>query len=224
MQKTILTGILFLLATTPLLAAKAFEGQYDMELRGDREVVNCTFLVKEGNMRMKVSGKGQESGEMIFRNGTSTMIMIVPSQKVYMEMAIPEGISVPPPEEKELEEFPFKKTGETRDILGYKAHEYVMEDGEEKVVIWATEELGTMPYSENPVLEGWGAAMRMVTGLKAFFPLETVGSAKGKETFRMTVRKVEAKALEDAIFLPPEGYMKFSMPAGMGGMMPGSGR
>lgn len=212
---------MFLMAA-PLLSGKAFEGEYDMQLQGDGEVVNCTFWVKTGNMRMKISGKGQESGEMIFRNGTSTMIMIVPSQRMYMEMEIPEGISVPAPDEEELEEdFPFKRTGETRTILGFKAHEFLMEDGAEKMVIWATEGLGTMPYSENPILEGWGAAMRMVTGLKAFFPLETIGYEKGKESFRMTVQRIEPKELPEALFQPPEGFMKFNMPAGMGGMMPG---
>ena len=89
------------------------------------------------------------------------------------------------------------------------------------MIIWATEELGSMPYSANPILEGWATAMRKLTGLSAFFPLETIGFEDGKESYLMIVKKVEEKTLPESIFLPPEGYMKLDMPGGMRGFMPG---
>jgi hypothetical protein len=221
MKKGLFLGAMLLLAVVnPLLSKGTFEGQYDMKLTGNDERVDCTFWVKDGNMRMKVSSKGQKSGEMIFPKGSNALIMIVPQQKMYMEMAIPSEPDTPDTESDEPVESPFTRTGETRKILGYDAHEFLAEGKGEKMVIWATEELGSMPYSNNPILEGWANAMKKMTGLSAFFPLETIGYDGGRESYRMVVTKVEEKALPDAMFLPPKGYMKFDMPAGMGGFMP----
>ena len=157
---------------------------------------------------------------MILRDGMKTMLMIMPEQGMYMEMAIPQDMFKPeenPPEKEE--DFPFKKTGKTREILGYTAHEYLMEDDGEKATIWATDELGSMPFANNPMLKGWSDALRRMTGLDSFFPLETIGTEGGKEAYRLTVTKVEKKSLPDSMFEPPEGMMKMTMPGGMGNFM-----
>ena len=170
---------------------------------------------------MRMSGKSAQMGEMIIRDGISTMIMVMPQQRMYMEVPIPQDMDEPDSDELESREFPFKKTGNNKKILGMDAHEFVFEHGGEKMTLWATDELGSMPFANNPMLAGWAHAMRKMTGLKAFFPLETSGTEKGKESYRMKVTKVEKKSLPDAMFLPPEGFMKMTLPGGMGGFMPG---
>jgi len=222
MRNTYLFSLLTIIACSPVVySADTFEGQYDVEFSESRDSVQISFWTKGGHARMKLNGRGDQAGEMIFRDGISSMIMIMPQQRMYMEMPIPQDIGKPDTPPEEPGEFPFKKTGNKKKILGMDAEEFVFEHEGERIVIWATEELGSMPFVNNPMLGGWTDAMRKMTGLKAFFPLETTGTEKGKETYRMKVTKVEKKSLPESMFLPPEGFMKMTLPAGMGGFMPG---
>lgn len=222
MRKTYLFSLITLIAIAQTLwPDDSFEGQYDMELSSPGESMTISFWAKGGHLRMKLSGKRDETGEMIFRDGISTMIMVMPQQRMYMEMPIPQDIIKPDEQELNARDFPFKKTGNSKTMLGMEAQEFVFEDAGEKMVIWATEEMGSMRFANNPMLQGWTQAMRRMTGLKAFFPLETIGTENGKEAYRMKVTKVEKKSLPDSMFLPPEGFMKMTLPAGMGGFMPG---
>ena len=216
----LLTG--FVLTASVLFGVETFEGRYDMTLSGDGESVDIAFWVKDGHIRMKMEGKGNETGEMILRDGLSTMLMIMPQQRMYMEMPIPDvaAQAVPSPDDEEGE-LPFEKTGKTREILGLTAHEFLYDENGEKMAIWATDELGAMPFANNPMLQGWAEAMQRLTGLDSFFPLETIGYENGREAYRMTVTKVEKKQLENALFEAPPGYRKMTMPAGMGGFLPG---
>jgi hypothetical protein len=194
-----------------------------MNFKGDKESLDVSFWVKDGHVRMQFKGRQKDqAGEMILRDGMSSMLVIMPQQRMYMEMPLPQSLKDPDSEAQDKEEeFPFSKTGETKDILGFKAHEYIMESDGEKITVWATEELGAMPFANNPMLQGWTETMRRMTGLDAFFPLETRGTENGKDAYELTVTQIEEKSLPDALFLPPEGYQKFSMPTGMPGMMPG---
>ena len=221
MRKTYLltVGLIWALVQS-LVGDEVFEGQYDMAFSGDGDEVVVSCWVKAGHMRMKVGGKGGV-GEMIMRDGMSSMLMIMPQQRMYMEMPVPvDTFDTDEPELKDGEN-PFKKTGKTKKMLGLTVHEFLFDHEGEKMTIWATDELGSMPYANNPMLQGWAIAMRKLTGLKSFFPIETIGTENGKESFKMTVKKVEKKSLPDSMFLPPEGFMKMTIPAGMGGFMPG---
>ena len=202
-------------------AGDVFEGSYVMQISGEGNSISTQIWAKDGHMRMKLSGS-QAPGEMIMRDGMETMLVVMPAQKMYMEMPLKldnmptiKGVD----KEGALDKAPFEKTGETRKILGYTAHEFHFDADGEKMVIWATEELGSMPYSRNPMMAGWGKAMSKVTGLEAFFPLEIVGHEKGKVAFRMTVEDIEKKKLSDSLFTPPAGFRKMTMPSGMGGFM-----
>ena len=222
MRKTyLIVLILFIASTHRAFPSDSFEGQYDMEFSESKETVQVSFWAKGGHLRMKLSGKRDETGEMIFRDGISAMIMVMPQQRMYMEMPIPPESFKTDSGEMDPEGFPFKETGNSKKILGMDAKEFVFEHEGESMTIWATDELGSMPFANNPMMKGWTDAMRRMTGLKAFFPLEMIGTENGKESYRMKVTKVERKSLPDSMFLPPEGFMKMTLPAGMGGFMPG---
>lgn len=201
-------------------AEESFEGNYTMEMSGKGDKASMTIWTKDSHIRMAVADKDMP-GEMIMRDGLSTMLMIMPSQRMYMEMQIPDMSGKMGGEKgKPGDEVPFEKTGKTKEIEGYEAHEFIFEDGREKMVIWATEELGAMPMARGPAMQGgYAAAMQKVTGLSAFFPLEVTGYKKGKKTFHMVIKDIDKKELPDSMFLPPAGYRKMTMPAGMGGFM-----
>ncbi|MFO7725310.1 MAG: DUF4412 domain-containing protein [Oceanipulchritudo sp.] len=219
-MKTILLSIALLFALV-CQAGEVFEGSYVMKISGDGENISTQIWAKDGHMRMKLAGS-EAPGEMIMRDGMETMIVVMPSQRMYMEMPL-DLTDMPTIEGPDMEgapdEIPFEKTDETREILGYTAHEFTFEANGEKMVIWATEDLGSMPYSRNPMMAGWAKAMSAVTGLESFFPLEITGNEKGKVAFRMTVEEIEEKELPDSLFTAPEGFRKMTMPSGMGGFM-----
>lgn len=219
MNKIILSCISLLIALGGL-SAETFEGMYKMSLSQGKDKMPMTIWTKDNHLRMEI--KAQEmAGIMILRDGMESMLMLMPQQRMYMEMPIPQdGLeSNSPSEPGEGEDFPFKKTGETKDILGYTAHEFVSEEGKDKLVIWATEELGSMPFARNPMMKGQANMMRKVTGLSSFFPLEMTNYKKGKAEFSMKVTEVKASELEDSLFEAPAGYMRMAMPGGMRGMM-----
>ena len=215
-----ITIIVGLLLACVCQAKESFEGQYTMEMSGQGDKAKMTIWTKDSHIRMAVAGKDMP-GEMIMRDGMSTMLMIMPAQRMYMEMQIPDmSGKMGGDSGKSGDKVPFEKTGNTKEIEGYEAHEFVFEDGPEKMVIWATEELGAMPMARGPAMQGYAAAMQKVTGLSAFFPLEMTGyNKKGKKTYRMLIKDIDEKELPDSMFLPPAGYRKMTMPAGMGGFM-----
>jgi hypothetical protein len=216
-----LTVLMMLTAAVLVHGAKAFEGSYVMEMSADGETFETAIWVKDGHVRMKMTSHGAP-GEMIMRDGMKTMLVVMPAQKMYMEMPL-EMKDLPtvevPDKEKKLEKLPFEKTGEKRTIGGHEAHEFVYQGEDGKMIIWATDELGSMPFSRNPMMEGWAKAMSKVTGLESFFPLEMAGHENGRVAYRMTVKDIEKKALPDSLFEPPAGFRKMTMPAGMGGFM-----
>lgn len=219
-MKTILLS-LALVSALLCQAAEVFEGSYVMQISGDGERISTQIWAKDGHMRMKLSSN-QAPGEMIMRDGMETMLVVMPAQKMYMEMPLKlDNMPTIKGMDKEgaLEKAPFEKTGETRKILGHTAHEFRFDADGEKMVMWATEDLGSMPYSRNPMMAGWGEAMSKVTGLEAFFPLEIKGYEKGKVAFEMTIKDIEKKKLPDSLFTAPEGFRKMTMPSGMGGFM-----
>lgn len=211
---------LLLLGITWSVAAygeKSFEGHYTMELTADKETVMTDFWVKDGHMRMSVTNRNIP-GEMIIRSDSDKMLVLIPQQKMYIEVGIPKIKDELPSGEEGTEDSRFKKTGKTREILGYEAHEFTYEDGNDQLTIWATEELGAMTFGQNPVLQPFAANMLAVTGLKAFFPLEATSSSKGKQSFRMQVKTIEKKKLDDSQFKPPSDYRVMTMPTMPGGM------
>jgi hypothetical protein len=211
--------ILGLLLAFVCQAEESFEGKYTMEMSGQGDKASMTIWTKDSHIRMAVASKDMP-GEMIMRDGMSTMLMIMPEQRMYMEMQIPDmSGKMGGQEEKGGDDVPFEKTGNTKEIEGFKAHEFVYEKGAEKMVIWATEELGSMPMARGPAMQGYAAAMQKVTGLSSFFPLEMTGYKKGKKDYQMRIKDIEKKELSDSMFQPPAGFRKMTMPAGMGGFM-----
>lgn len=135
------------------------------------------------------------------------MFMLVPSQKMYMTMPLPD-IKEGGSEEKKP-----KSTGETREILGYEAKKYLIKEGGNEYEVWATEELGTFGGLHLPGGEPGGASPteRALAGQK-FFPLLIVERKGGREATRVEVTEVERKKLSDSLFEPPSDFRGMEMP------------
>lgn len=218
MKKNLLV-VLFCLSLLRLTAADLFEGSFDMNVSSEGDKVTLSVTTKNGDLLMKMPGK-DVPGEMILRAGMTRMLVVMHEERMYMEMPLDRGPHAPKKEAVEDEEEaganPFKKTGRTKEIQGYTAHEFVMADEGNKMEIWASEELGGMPFVNNPMMGGAAGPMEKLSGLRAFFPLEVNGYQGGKLDYRMEITRIEKKEVADALFQAPAGYQKLSMPMGMG--------
>jgi len=122
------------------------------------------------------------------------------------------------PEERLLQ---VERTGETREILAYRAEQYlVFEAGEKTGEIWASkspklqELIADWEQVTQPVLQqvadmlpgtaspGYAEAMRQIEG----FPLVSTMLSEGAPEVTTQILSIEKKLLKEEDFLPPAGY------------------
>ncbi len=222
-MKIIIQCALAAILAVSIKAADHFEGTFDMEVSSEGTSFASSVATKDGNVRMQMQDQPMP-GEIIMRDGMKKILVIMPSRKMYMEMPIPEersagGASQDDSETDSIEEMPIRKTGKTREMHGYKVHEFVLDQEEGKTEVWATEEIGSMPLVQNPMMNRSSSPLRMLTGLSAFFPLEATGYKNGSKRFHMKVTNIEKKDLPDSLFEAPSDFRKMTVPKGMGGFL-----
>jgi hypothetical protein len=213
------------LAFASVGVSAAFEGRVSMSVkegRGKEMVID--YAMKPGFVRMEPKMDEGEQGVMIFNHAKQEMIMLMPTERMYMVMPIKETL------EKAAEKAPegkIEKTGRTETIQGYACEEWVVTDPKgERTEMWVTDQLGNfmgISAGQGPMGGGKGGSPaweRLIKGKDAFFPMRVIGTKGGKETYRMEVKAVNKTSLPDSLFGPPAGFQKFAMPGfpGMPGM------
>ena len=225
------------LAVIVTASAAAFEGKVDMKITGgpkDKDAAEMSYRIKGERMRMDLSDasssskkkkkKGDDtSGAMIVDYKKKEMIMLIPSEKMYMVHALtePTGNS-----KKKSTDVEFKPTGRKETIAGVDAEEYVGKSDGKIVEVWMTKEMGKFMSQQSggprgKPAEGWEAFMQKENA----FPLRVITRKKegGPEESRMETTAIDRSKQDDALFVPPADYTKFEMPSmpGMGDMMKG---
>lgn len=215
-----------LLTAAQSFAAGAFEGKISLTFtaeRGRSETMDQSF--KGQKVRMDMTAEGNLVSTVI-DTAKMEMLMLMPDQQMYMVMPMPKtaeqvvekaGSSTP-----EIE-----VTGKTETILGYKCSQILVKDKGTVTEAWVAEGLGSFmglggggPMGGGMMGGGkpantpkWESALKGKGG----FPLRVISrDAKGKESYKMEVTKIQPGSLPDSQFSAPAGYQKFSMP-GMGG-------
>ena len=226
----------FCLVAIITASASAFEGKVDMKMTSGskgKDTQELSYRIKDERMRMempasasgkkKKKGGDEPSGAVIMDLKKKEMITLIPEEKMYMVMAIPE-----PKEEsgkKKSGDIDFKPTGRKEKIAGIDAEEFVGKSDGKITEVWVTKELGKY------ILQQGAGGSKKSSGWEAFaqkdggFPLRVIQRSKegGPEDFRMETTNVDRSKQDDALFAPPADYTKFTMPAmpGMGDMMKG---
>lgn len=206
---------------TAVLQAGAFEGRVQYTITEGRQKITMKYAVKSPYLRMDVDmgKKVEESGSMIYDTRAEKMIMLMPSEKMYMEMDVSQ-VKIQATAKAE-EEVTLEKTGRTEEICGYSCSEYLAQTKTEKNYLWLTAELGAFMMVHSPMENKQARQWEKVLQGREFFPLKViVQDRSGQETYTMVASKVEKKSLPESEFLPPADYSKFEMPS-MPGMMPG---
>ncbi len=223
-----------LLTATIAHAASAFEGKVSLAItagKGKPQVLD--YSIKDTSLRIDMNADGQAIASIMDMKKME-MLMLMPSEKMYMVMPIKETVEKAA-KKVEVKEPDIEKTGRTETILGYKCEEYVTKEKNATTEIWIAEGLGTfMGLGENGGGGGgmggmFGGKKKAAAGWeekfkgKPGFPLRVVSrDGKNKETFRMEATKIEPGSLPASLFQPPAGWQRMQMP-NLGDMLKGFG-
>ena len=213
-MKTIRAILLLILASGALSAVAApFEGKIVTVTTEGKKSFTTTYYCKGDKMRVETT-EGDEGGVVIFDMAAKQMIMIMPSEKMYMTMNIGQHMNSNKPSD------PPVKTGRTETILGYDCDEYTVTEGKRTTTFWGAHGLGVF----HAMMRGGPggppsgpSAFESAAESEGVFPLRTIETvARGREVSRTEATSVEPGSQPDSLFAPPKGYQSFSMPGMMG--------
>lgn len=200
MKRTLL-AFAFCLAWVPASAGTAgsFEGEVDYHVlsqgKPDQDV---HYLVNGSKIRLDILSQSRLQS-LLMDLTTSKMVMLMPEQKMYVDMAAPDAKNGPKAETQGK----VTRTGKADEILGKKVEEWIYEGQDGKASIWAARGMGHFEtaFSRN----AWAAAVKS----KDLFPLKVVYTDKsGKSGMTMTAVRIDEKKPEAGLFQVPADYKK----------------
>ena len=227
MKNSLLRAVLVITAIVGLVASRSvaadtFEGHIKMKMQPTKgEPSFISYAVKGKRLRMEMpSGKGETMVGLLDWEKRE-MSMLMPGQQMYMVIELKD---VPAVEEmeKSKDTTTLEKTSETATIVGHDTTKYIARDGKNVTDLWLAKGLGSWfnMSGGSPMKPKKLSDWEKEVIAKKMFPLRMIGhDAKGKETVNMEVVELTPQKLDDAMFLPPPGYTRFSM----GGLMKGLG-
>jgi len=218
-----------LLVAAHAFAADAFEGKVAFAItpeKGKPMTMNCAM--KGPKQRMDTASEGQQTS-VIMDASKLEVTMLMAEQSMYMVMPMANEVEKPQGDTAKTD---VQTTGKTETILGHKTDQILVTDKEKGTVteMWVAQDAGTFMGLGSGGGGGPGGSRKNSTATwekalkeKGGFPLRVISrNAKGKETYKMEVTKIEPGPQPDSLFVPPAGYEKFAMPD-MGGMNPFKG-
>lgn len=201
-----LVGGLF--AITAAIQAQSFEGTIEFTKTTGPVVTNYKYYVKGDHVRIEeLSSRGNVQGIMLVDNRDNTVTALSPDRKLYMDvpnMRLPKEIKAD-----------VKKTGEMKDMAGYKCEKWVVKSPSEDRILtyWVAQDafdffiplLKTLNRKDEQAL-----FFLKIDGAKGVFPmLGTEQKIDGSEVSRLEVTKVSRGTQKSELFEIPAGFAKF---------------
>jgi frataxin-like iron-binding protein CyaY len=193
-----------------LIAQSQFEGKLKIQVTEEGKKHTMDYFVKGDKFRLEVKDMG-ETGAMIFDSKAMKMTIVMPQQKMYMEMPL-DGIDTESYFDESTSKAKIKKTGESKTINGYKCEKWIIEDEGLNTEAWITTELGGFLFSGNP-MAGGGSDWTSKLSAQSFFPMLAKVYESGKHLNTFEVLEVNKQKLDNSLFSAPSGYQKFEMPS-----------
>jgi hypothetical protein len=206
-------------------AAQGFEGTVTWQM----EKGQMAQTYKGTQVRTEMTGERGRQGVMIMDNSAKTMTMLMPEQKMYMQMNLNDTSDMNHEDHK-----PPKLTdmGKTETIAGKtcQVYRYAEEAGKpETREMCVAKGMGFfMGGSRGPMgMRERGQGGEIAAAIAAnpeyaklykdgFFPLRISKLEDDKVKNEMIVTKIEAKSVDASAFTVPSDYTLMKMPAGMG--------
>lgn len=206
-------GILSLLAAlflqfVPFQSNTPFEGIIEFDRKAGSSLMKYKYFIKGEKIRVEDYGSdGTLQGVMLINTATNKVIGLSPDRKLYMDVPnnrVPKDVTVE-----------VKKTGNTKDILGYKCSEIKVTCKDESRVItyWVGGDNFTflLPMLKTMNrMDKTSVYFLKITDIGNVFPL--IGEEKKLDGTLLSLLKVTAikkQTLEPALFEIPKDYSKF---------------
>ena len=200
---------LFVLMCAGLAAnAQAFEGIIEFTKTTGPVVTNYKYYVKGDHVRIEeISARGDAQGIMLVDTRDKTVTALSPDRKLYMDvpnMRLPKEVKTD-----------VKKTGEMRDMAGYKCEKWIAKSVKEdrQITYWvAADEFNFFrPLLETLNRKDETAIFFLeIKDANGVFPLLGIEQKlDGAEVSRLEVSKVAKGAQKASLFEIPAGYNKF---------------
>lgn len=211
--KKLLVCLILFSASVFVFPQKGFEGKLTMNIEAAGQKTGMNYLIKGDKFRIEV--KDGEESAMIMDSKTKKMIVLVPSQKMYMEFdygKMTDGMSGNK-KHKEEANAQIKKTGETKKINGYNCEKWLINDENNNIEAWVTTELGNFVFAQNPMGGNDGPEWQKEFEGKGFFPMQVLEKdANGNVNSKMEVTGIEKTSLNSDLFKVPSGFHKMEIP------------
>lgn len=179
---------LFIIGLGIAVSGNAAEFSADMIQKSPMGNTNGKVFVKGENLRQEMNMGGQNQ-IMIFQKDKGVVWILMPGQKMYMEMAAGGEQSMAPPTLEEMEKMGDKKYLGEEKVNGYKCKKF--------------------SYTSNDPSVG---TTTMWISKKLNFPIKTeMEGSSGPMS--MEYKNIQEKKLPESLFKIPAGYQKMSMPS-----------
>jgi outer membrane lipoprotein-sorting protein len=226
MKKSLRFLAFMIAATMGLVAPRSafsanFEGHIKMKIQsGKSESTVLSYSMKGPRVRMEIP-TGKENIVSLLDWEKREMSMLMPGQTMYMVIEL-KDVPIMDEVQKTQESTTLEKTSETTKIVGRDATKYLARDDKTVTELWLASGIGSWfnMSGGSPMkpkkLSDWEKEIIA----KELFPLRMVAyDKKGKQTVTSEVVELTPQKLDDALFLPPPGYTRFSV----GGLLKGLG-
>lgn len=199
-------GLLMAASSAP--KSQSFEGVVEFTKTTGPVVTNYKYYVKGDHVRIEeISARGDVQGIMLVDNHDKTVTALSPDRKLYMDvpnMRLPKEVKAD-----------VKKTGEMKDMAGYKCEKWVVKSPSEDrtLTYWVAQDafdffipmLQTLNRKDEQAL-----FFLKIDGAKGVFPmLGTEQKMDGSEVSRLEVTKVSRGAQKADLFQIPAGFTRF---------------
>ena len=179
---------LFIIGLGIAVSGNAAEFSADMIQKSPMGNTNGKVFVKGENLRQEMNMGGQNQ-IMIFQKEKGVVWILMPGQRMYMEMAAGGEQSMAPPTLEEMEKMGDKKYLGEEKVNGYKCKKF--------------------SYTSNDPSVG---TTTMWISKKLNFPIKTeMEGSSGPMS--MEYKNIQEKKLPESLFEIPAGYQKMSMPS-----------
>ena len=179
-------------------SSKQFEGVVTYQGAGGR---TFQYAIRKGLVRIDLNDENKQ-GAMIMDSGSHKMYMLMPEQKMYMEMKVPDGNDLADSAKAAKP----TRTGKSEVVAGHKCDYWNVKEAKGDVDICLANDMGGFQAFSNHMI-GDASAWQDAIGKNAF-PLKVIMHEDGEDKVALVATKVEAKSLDATLFSPPSSYRK----------------
>ncbi len=197
----------FIAAYSNLVQAQdEFEGKVTINVFDGDQAHTMEYYVKGSKIRFDANEEGHE-GHVIMDPSNKQFLVVMPQQKMYMSMQIPDYSSNSGDNSSMDKDVSFEKTGETKQILGYTAEKWTYKSKDDQGEAWMTKDIGGFKMFDNPMQKNKPQWQKDLA-TSGYFPLEVYEN--GKKVYEVT--NIDKKSLDESMFEAPVGFKKMDMP------------